>query len=502
MVDAEALGGNVPVGGPPRTPGRAYDAPVAPQVAPAGESLPPPPAGPPVRRSDLPGATRLVLPTHPPPRLHHDQGVFALALAAGAPALALALVLLWLGDHTLKLQWTLTLFVVGFWLGCAAAARSRVIRPLQTLSNLVAALREGDYSIRARGAAWDDALGLALAEVNALAESLRLQRLGAMEATALLRTVMAELDAAVFTFDSDGTLRLVNRGGERLLAQPAERLLGRRADALGLEACLYGEPRRVLEATFPGSAGRWEVRRTTFRQDGLPHQLLVLTDLSRTLRDEERQVWQRLVRVLSHEINNSLAPIKSIAGSLQTLLQRQPRAADLDEDLGQGLAVIAGRSEALQRFMASYARMARLPAPRLHPLAVADWVRRVAELENRIPVAVRPGPKITINADGDQLDQLLINLVGNAVDAALETGGGVTVTWSLGDGRVEVRVEDEGPGIADTTNLFVPFFTTKRHGSGIGLVLSRQIAEAHGGTLTLENRRDRQGCVARLRLPV
>jgi nitrogen fixation/metabolism regulation signal transduction histidine kinase len=435
-------------------------------------------------------------------RLHHDQGVFLVTLASGAPAVLVALLLLWSGDHAPKLQWTLTTAIVGVWLGFASAARARVVRPLQTLSNLVAALREGDYSIRARGADLEDALGLALAEVNALAESLRAQRLGALEASALVRTVMAELDAAVFAFDGEGTLRLVNRGGERLLAQPAERLLGRRADALGLDACLHGEPRRVMEATFPGSGGRWEVRRTTFRQDAISHQLLVLTDLSRTLRDEERQVWQRLVRVLSHEINNSLAPIKSIAGSLQALLSREPRPPDVDDDLRQGLAVIAGRSEALQRFMASYARMARLPAPRLQPLPVAAWVQRVAELESRLPVAVRPGPSLVIDADGDQLDQLLINLVRNAVDASIETGGRVTLTWAARDGQVEVRVEDEGPGLPPSANLFVPFFTTKRQGSGIGLVLSRQIAEAHGGSLTLENRTGGRGAVATLRLPL
>jgi len=450
--------------------------------------------------------TSVPAPTPParprPQRLHHDQNVFFITLAGGAPAIVVALVLLWTGEHAAKLQWTLTTILLALWLGFAAAARARVVRPLQTLSNLVAALREGDYTIRARGATLDDPLGLALAEVNALAESLRAQRLGALEASALVRTVMAELDVAVFAFNGEGTLRLVNRGGERLLAQPAERLMGRRASALGLEACLHGEPRRVVEATFPGSGGRWEVRRTTFRQDGIAHQLLVLTDLSRTLRDEERQVWQRLVRVLSHEINNSLAPIKSIAGSLQALLGRDPRPPDVDDDLRQGLAVIAGRSESLQRFMASYARMARLPAPRLQPLAVGTWVHRVAELESRIPVAVQPGPAVTLDADGDQLDQLLINLVRNAVDAALETGGGVALSWSTRDGQVEVRVEDEGPGLPDTTNLFVPFFTTKRQGSGIGLVLSRQIAEAHGGSLTLENRGDVRGCVAKLKLPV
>ncbi|HKG91231.1 MAG TPA: ATP-binding protein [Gemmatimonadaceae bacterium] len=434
--------------------------------------------------------------------LSYESRVLLLSLAGGAPALLAAIILLWTGEHTAKVQWTVGSFAVVLWLGFAYAVRERVVRPLQTLSNLLAALREGDYSIRARFAGGDDALGLAFAEVNALGEPLREQRLGALEATTLLRRVMSEIDVAVFALDGEGRLRLVNRAGEKLLARPAERLLGRSAEELGLAETLEGEPRRIVEAVFPGSGGRWELRRSSFRQGGFPLELLVLTDLSRTLREEERQVWQRLVRVLSHEINNSLAPIKSIAGSLQALLTRQPRPPDVEEDLLAGLSVIAGRSEALNRFMASYARMARLPAPKLAPLDVETWVRRVADLEERLDVQVRPGPPATVRADGDQLDQLLINLVKNAVEASQETGGGVTVSWERSDSSVEVRVEDEGPGLPNTTNLFTPFFTTKRNGSGIGLVLSRQIAEAHGGTLGLENREFASGCVARLRLPV
>jgi signal transduction histidine kinase len=231
-------------------------------------------------------------------------------------------------------------------------------------------------------------------------------------------------------------------------------------------------------------------------------QLLVLADLSRALREEERQVWQRLVRVLSHEINNSLAPIQSIAGSLRSLLGRAPRPADADEDLGRGLAVIGGRAESLSRFMRSYARMARLPAPVLAPVDVAAWVDRVAALEKRLPVQIDAGPPLLVFADGDQLDQLLINLVSNAVEAAAETGGGVRVEWDRQDGALDLRVVDDGPGLPATANLFTPFFTTKHSGSGIGLVLSRQIAEAHGGRLTLEDRAGARGCVARLRIPI
>ncbi|MFI5228348.1 MAG: sensor histidine kinase [Gemmatimonadales bacterium] len=432
----------------------------------------------------------------------HERLVFRLALLAGLPGVVISTTLLWRDGYSGKVQWTLGLVVFGGWLITAYVLRERVVRPLQTLSNILAALREGDYSIRARGADRDDALGLAFLESNLLGETLRTQRLGALEATALLRTVMAEIDVAVFAFDEADRVRLVNRAGERLLAHTAEQLLGRTAEQVGLAAALDGPSPRTMDVGFPGGAGRWEVRRGSFRQDGRPHTLLVLADVSKTLREEELQAWQRLVRVLSHEINNSLAPIKSITGSLATLLDRAPRPFDADEDLRRGLAIIGGRSDGLVRFMSAYARLAKLPAPNKAPLDVGTWVRRVAALETRIPVTVTGGPAVMLRADGDQLDQLLINLVRNAVDASLETKGRVRIGWTRSNGALSLSIEDEGPGLASAANLFVPFFTTKPRGSGIGLVLSRQIAEAHGGTLALENRADRRGCRAILRFEV
>jgi len=346
-----------------------------------------------------------------------------------------------------------------------------------------------------------DSLGLAMLEANTLGETLRQQRLGALEATALLRKVMEEIDVAVLAFDDERTLRLVNRGGERLFAKSALNLVGLSVEEIGVVDCLEGEAPRIVERAFPGGSGRWEVRTSTFRQNGRPHQLLVLTDLSRLLREEERQSWKRLIRVLSHEINNSLAPIRSIADSLQSVVKRESRGTDSDDDLQQGLSIIASRSEALSRFMASYARLARLPSPVLRELDVGTWVTRVAALETRLQITVSRGADVTITADGDQLDQLLINLVDNAVDAAEETNGQVEVGWRTVNGDVEIFIDDEGPGVPDTSNLFVPFYTTKAKGSGIGLALCLQIAEAHGGTITLENRTDRTGARARLRLP-
>jgi two-component system, NtrC family, nitrogen regulation sensor histidine kinase NtrY len=434
-------------------------------------------------------------------RIGYETRIALTTLLAGLPAVVVSLVLLWMGGYSSKIIWTLTALILAFWLGFSSSIKTKVTLPLQTISNVLASLREGDFSLRARGAGNSDALGDVVAEVNALGKTLKEQRLGAVEASALLRNVMDEIDVAVFAFDANHVLKLANRTGERLLASPADKLIGRSAGEMGLDSCLEGESFRLIEASFPGGNGRWEMRRARFWQSGLPHQLLVLSDLSKALREEERQAWKRLIRVLGHELNNSLAPIKSIAASLGSLLDRNPRPADWEEDARRGLAVIENRSESLSRFMEGYARLAQLPAPKMRPTNVNAWIRRVACLETRLEIQVVPGPDLTIQADGDQLEQLLINLVHNAVDAALTTGGKVKVGWITTPSTVEIWVDDEGPGISNTSNLFVPFFTTKPRGSGIGLALSRQIAEAHQGSLVLENRAASRGCRALLRLP-
>jgi len=430
-----------------------------------------------------------------------DRRIFVLATVGGLPAVLVAEWVVWRTAWPLPVRILLLLLLLGSWIGCAIAARRSLVNPLHTLANLLTGIRQGDFSLRARGADARDPLGAVFLEYNELGEALLAQHVSALEATALLRRIMEEIDVAVFAFDAEERLQLVNRAGERLLGQPEERMIGHTAQILGLAEARALPPGRTLDATFGGASGRWEVRRGTFRQGGRPMELVVLSDLTRTLREEERLVWQRLVRVLSHEINNSLAPIRSLAGTLTSLLERSPRAPDAESDLRRGLDVIGTRAESLNRFMASYARLARLPAPTPGDVVVADWIQRVVGLEPGASVTVVPGPDLVIHGDGDQLDQVLINLLKNALEA-VQGRGAVEVGWRLLDsGMVEVWVRDDGPGLPASANLFVPFFTTKPGGTGIGLALSRQITEAHGGSLVLTNRGDAPGALARIRLP-
>jgi nitrogen fixation/metabolism regulation signal transduction histidine kinase len=436
--------------------------------------------------------------------MRHETRITLLALAGGAPALVVALVLVWRTPMMPSTRLATTLALVATWALCASALRERVVRSLQTLSNLVSALREGDYSIRARGADPMSPLGLSYHEINALAESLQRERLDALEAMALLRRVMESIDVAVFAFDADDRLTLLNAGAERLIELPAERALGLPAEALGLGGALEGVVPRLVDLELPARPGRLELRRGDYRWAGRPHRLVVLSDLTRTLREEERLAFQRLVRVLSHEINNSLAPIQSIAGSLRSALERAADggAAPTRADLDQGLEVIETRARSLGRFLQAYARLTRLPPPDPRPTTLEPVVRRAVSLEERVPVKVLGGPDATLLADGDQLDALIINLLRNAADAAHETGGGVRISWSMDGGMLELEIEDDGPGLADTRNLFVPFFTTKPGGTGIGLALCRQIAEAHGGGVTLRERTGASGSIATVRWPL
>ncbi len=544
-----------------------------------------------------------------------------------------------------------------------AAFIDDAVRPIQTLANVVAALREEDYSFRARGASREDALGQLSLEINALADTLQAQRLSALEAVALLRRVIAEMDAPVLAFDQDARLRLLNPAAERVFSLLPVRDLGKTAADLHLASLLDQPSQSILQleprvqATRRPQSGapadrsesaRWMIRRGSFRQRGVPHTLVLLSDVSVALREEERLAWRRLIRVIGHEISNSLTPIKSIAGSLRSRLQPQngvilsearreaasgvegPAVSDqsfrtahpspsLNRDLNRGLGVIENRADSLNRFVQAYRQLAQLPAPVLKHVPLVPLLERVVSLEIRLDVRILSAPDVDLLADPDQIEQLLINLVRNAVEAAtfpldlaeppvpasahgeptpatdapfsgIGSGSAIAKDLALAeptartepappaatsssvfqlspegdlspatvspgapvpglsepqasrmalpevgrsgnekgraaadrspvsqttqrvpevtiraleDGDVAaIQIEDNGPGLANPENLFVPLYTTKKSGSGVGLALARQIVEAHGGAITLRNRADGTGCVAEVRMPI
>ena len=399
----------------------------------------------------------------------------------------------------------LMLLALGLGAGAISLVMERISHPLQTLSNVVAALREGDYSFRARGARRGDTMGQLALDINALAAMMQAREGSAREAIALLEQVMRAMASPVLAFDPQGGLRLINAAAERALGLRSEVSLGRLAADLGLTRLLHARDDQVISLETRDSAmTRWIVRRSGFRLRGVPHTLLVFSDVSAALREQERLAWRRLIRVMGHEINNSLTPIKSIAGSLHGYLRGGYTEASL-QALERGLGVIEDRADSLNRFLQAYAQISGLPAPRFAPVRLPALLERVARVETRLAVSLGPVPVLTVECDADQIEQALINLVKNGAEAALSMPEGepaVELSARADGGQVTIYVTDNGPGIANGGNLFVPFYTTKPEGTGIGLVLALQILEAHHGTVRLHNRADARGCEAEVVLPV
>jgi len=428
-------------------------------------------------------------------------------LLMGLPAFVLCWVLLHDGKADTTVQWIVLSVVAATWAFAVSAVMEQMIKPLQTLANVVAALREDDYSFRARGALRNDAMGDLALEVNALASMLQAQRAGALEAMALVERVLNSMQSPVLAFDPEGRLKLINAAAERMLGVDAKRALGHPAGEFELAYLVDASDDDLFSVGDGQQATRWIVKRASFRLKGVPHTLAVLSDVSAALREEERLAWARLIRVLGHEINNSLAPIKSIAESLRGRVATAV-SKDQGHDFERGLEVIESRAESLNRFLQAYRQLMGLPAPRIELVRLAPLVDRVAQLETRVHVTVIGGTEMMLPADSDQIQQALINLVRNAAEAALgpdTTHGGsacVEIGWESSGGDVVIKIVDNGPGLTNAGNLFVPFYTTKPYGTGIGLVLAQQIAQAHRGTVELRNRTDgRSGCRAELRLP-
>lgn len=455
------------------------------------------------------------------PRLRFEVRLIWLLVLLAMPIFLLGTMVLyrWQVSGTTRL-FLLALLAV-FVTSLAAAIFRHIVRPLQTLSNVVGALRENEYSFRAREVGQGDALGDLAAQINELAGDLRTRRHRESETFALLERVVETMDLPVFAFDADSNLQLTNPAALKMLQLPADSMLHRSATSLELAEILHCPDNSVVTLAMHGREGRWMVRRSKFYQEGMPHTLLLLSDVSGVLREQERQAWQRLIRVLAHEVNNSLTPIKSIAGSLRSRVQRTHAPPPMDSmgaverpkqtvnpvDLEHGLTIIEERAESLNRFLQAYSQLAKLPAPVKTTSRAVPLLERVCHLETRLEIALDVAEDTDIYVDAAQLEQALINLIRNAVDAAVQahkdkTTAHVVVFCKKRFHSIVIHVEDNGIGLANPANLFVPFYTTKPGGTGIGLILALQIIEAHGGTLTLTNRDDAPGCRAEIRLPM
>ena len=440
-------------------------------------------------------------------------------LLAGLPATALLLRQLWqqawLSFHPAVL---LTALLLVCWLGSAWYVRQRLVNQLRKLSNLVEAVRLGDFSLRGRNDGDTGGYGELVREINTLAQKLRDQRLRTEETQHLLDKVIRDIDVAILAFDDRLQLTLANPAACQLLGDDWTVLRRRNADELQLRALLDCQLPTVLEHRFGNVSGVWRVQAEQFREQGRSQHLLFITDLKRVLRAEELNAWKRLIRVLSHEVNNSLAPIASVSASLDDLLRKTADAPDLtlqsewqqelQRDLHDGLQLIQQRSQSLTEFIRRYADLARLPPPNRRPLAVAALLQRLPQLLPSRPLAIQQSDAAAISAaqlfaDPVQLEQLLINVLKNAHEAMQASGavGAIEVLAHTEHAQLCLQIADRGDGLGNSSNVFVPFYSTKTGGSGIGLVLSRQIAEAHDGSLQLRNR-DGGGCVAEIRLPL
>jgi len=328
------------------------------------------------------------------------------------------------------------------------------------------------------------------------AEHLERERLRRQETQALLDALIERVDVALLAFDAEQRLVWWNPAARDVLRAQLRR--GAPADSLGALGLLSGPNERSV--TLPGPAGSeaFELRRGVFHQGGERYHFVLLASAQRVRREEERAAWQRLVRVLGHEVNSTLTPIHSLAGTCLSLLAERN---DAPPQLERALHAIEHRAQGLSQFIADYARLARLPEPQLSRLRLSACLARLIALDERCPVRLVARSPVEVLADPVLLEQALTNLLKNAIDASLETGGAVSVDWQSSEATVVLSISDEGAGIANPDNLFVPLFSTKKGGSGVGLVLARNIIEAHGGQLSLTNRARGRGAVARVTLP-
>lgn len=432
--------------------------------------------------------------------------------AAGLPALLALALCLWQLPWLIYPKILLMTLALLAWAWGGWSWQRRWQDRLRQAANVLEGLAQGDPTLRLHA-------GPGLAElatpIAALGRQLRQVQDQARAEQDLTRTVLQALDLAVLAFDEAGRLCLINPSAELLLKAPGAALLGRTAESLGLSGWMEGAQEVVCEHAFPGASGTWRIRRHRQALAAPGHTLLCISDLRQALREQELKAWHHLLRVLSHEVQNALAPIISLSGSLQpgaaaAARAEAPPSPTWSEDLREALPLIESRARQLSEFVRRYARWSRLPEPQWQLFDLLPLLQRLAALSGGVRLAwvdaagepCEAPASLPFHGDAGQIEQLLGNLLKNAHEAERAAGIAapeVELVCACPPERLWLR--DRGVGLANPANLFVPFYTTKPGGSGIGLVLSRQIAEGHGGSLWLSARQDGPGAEARLHFP-
>jgi nitrogen fixation/metabolism regulation signal transduction histidine kinase len=428
-----------------------------------------------------------------------SQKIFTLALFASLPSYLCALIFLWNIEYSNYAKTLLTTLLTLSVFGFAWLIKQQLKFQFQTLSNLVEAVRGGDYTLRGKQRSVDDPLAELTGQINLLSSSLSDQRIASEEAYRLLDKTIAHINVAIFAFDANQKVKLVNPAAGRLFACEFQQLFGQSAANLSLIDFLSGEQSQLIEYAFPGGSGRWQVRLDSYQDKGIQGKLLFITDLKTVLREEELKAWKNLIKVISHEVNNSLYPIHSISQTLNKIVASSALEEDYQNDITEGLAVIGERANNLTDFIKRYAKVAKLPEPNKQIFTMERLLAHTAIIPanvNDIIIDDASYQLMELYADQSMMEQVLINLLKNA----LEAGAPVVLSWGEDDKCQWVHIVDHGTGITNPANLFVPFYSTKNTGSGIGLVLCQQILDKHNGAITIENRAE-GGCLASIKLP-
>ena len=433
-----------------------------------------------------------------------EQQLVRLALCTSVPLL---LILLWTMVYGGISIWLilLTLLVSGGLISYTAYLIHRKLTyQFRSVSNLVSTMAHGDYSLRARRANGSGAVNELTLAVNTLAERLSHQRWESIESQLLLQTIIEHIDVAILALNESGELRLLNPAARTLLNTENNDATSSLQGQLSFLQTFTSGEHQVVELSFGHQQGRFNIHVEEFREAGKQHKLLFITDVRRLLRREENKAWQSLVRVISHEINNSLSPIASLSQTLMRLIQKQPEHIAGREDLLAGLNIISERATGLGQFIDSYKQLAKLPEPQKQPTSIFSMINKVCALLKETTIEIETADDVIIDIDPLQMEQVMINLLKNAVEAMAHTNprGRIYIAWTVKEAMFQLTLCDEGCGISNLDNMFVPFYSTKKHGTGIGLVLCRQIIEAHDGRITITNQTNAPGCCVRIELPL